>query len=78
MRARAEDMADTWLRKHDPYYTDKGAGKRKRASSYYETPEMEKRRREMEIPLSNLTLSQAWEIGAVEYKDGRYQVTDEF
>ena len=55
---REEDAADRWLREHDPYYTNPDKNKRKMAESYYETPEQERRRREMEIPISNLNSSQ--------------------
>ena len=51
---REEDEADKWLREHDPYYTSSDRDKRKKMSNPYETPEQEKRRRETEIPLSNL------------------------
>lgn len=51
---REEDEADKWLREHDPYYTSSDRDKRKKMSNPYETPEQEKRRREKEIPLSNL------------------------
>ena len=55
---REEDMADLWLREHDPYYTDPDKNKRKKVSQPYETPEQEKRRRSIEIPISNLNSSQ--------------------
>ena len=55
---REEDEADLWLREHDPYYTDPDKNKRKKVAHPYDTPEQEKRRREMEIPLSNLNSSQ--------------------
>ena len=61
--ARKEDEADLWLREHDPYYTDPDKNKRKKVSQPYDTPEQEKRRREMEIPLSNLSIKQAQSIG---------------
>lgn len=55
---RKEDAADKWLRKHDPYYTDKRNNKRKNQKNYYETPGQERRRNEMEIPISNLNTPQ--------------------
>ena len=72
---REEDMADKWLREHDPYYTNPDKNKRKRAESYYETPEQERRRREMEIPISNLNSSQR-----VQFKEvaGAYNDKGEF
>lgn len=39
---------------HEWYYTSSDRDKRKKMSNPYETPEQEKRRRETEIPLSNL------------------------
>ena len=38
---RKEDRADRWLRKHDPYYTDKSKNKVRDEKYAYETPEME-------------------------------------
>lgn len=74
MFARDEDEADRWLREHDPYYTFRGKGKMDRFTHPYETPEMEKRRKEMEIPLSCLSLAQMKQIGGeikdVAYKEG--------
>ena len=55
---RKEDIADKWLRKHDPYYTNPDRNKKKAVKYPYETPEQERRRREMEIPISNLNNSQ--------------------
>lgn len=55
---REEDEADKWLRENDPYYTAPERNKRKSISYPYETPEQERRRREMEIPISNLNSSQ--------------------
>lgn len=55
---REEDQADLWLRKHDPYYLDRSKGKKNSISNPYETPEQEKRRKEVEIPISNLNSSQ--------------------
>ena len=69
MFARIEDEADLWLRKNDPFYTSKSSRKMEKYDFPYETPEMEKRRKENEIPLSNLSFNQAWEIGAVNYRD---------
>jgi hypothetical protein len=55
---RQEDDADLWLREHDPYYLSKNKYKSKMIDNPYETPEQEKRRREAEIPISNLNASQ--------------------
>lgn len=55
---REEDEADKWLREHDPYYTAPDKNKRKLIENPYETPEQERRRREVEIPISNLNSSQ--------------------
>lgn len=55
MRRREEDQADLWLRENDPYYADPRKNKRKRLSNPYDTPEQERRRREAEIPISNLS-----------------------
>ena len=55
---REEDEADKWLREHDPYYTDTSRNKKAKCKYVYETPEMERRRREMEIPMSSLSLRQ--------------------
>lgn len=55
---REEDEADLWLRKHDPYYTSTSKTKVQDTSYPYETPEMEKRRKQAEIPVSNLSKSQ--------------------
>lgn len=55
---RAEDEADLWLREHDPYYSDTRKSKKKYLQAPYETPEQERRRREAEIPISNLTKKQ--------------------
>ena len=51
---REEDEADRWLREHDPYYTAPDRNKRKKVKYPYETPEQERRKREAEIPISNL------------------------
>lgn len=58
IKARVEDEADRWLREHDPYFLSKDKNKKKIMSNPYETPEQEKRRREIEIPISNLNSSQ--------------------
>lgn len=55
---RTEDMADKWLREHDPYYTAPDKDKKKRIERPYETPEQERRSRSTEIPVSNLNSSQ--------------------
>lgn len=55
---REEDQADKWLREHDPYYTNTDKDKRSKIDSPYDTPEQERRRREAEIPISNLNSSQ--------------------
>lgn len=33
VKARKEDLADLWLREHDPYYTDSDKNKRKKGIS---------------------------------------------
>lgn len=73
---REEDEADRWLREHDPYYSDSSRNKRDKMGVYYETPEQERRRREVEIPISNLNKSQK-----VQFKDagaGAYNEAGEF
>lgn len=60
---RDEDLADKWLREHDPYYTDPSRSKTDKYGTYYLTPEQERRRLEVEIPLSNLSVKQALSIG---------------
>lgn len=55
---REEDEADLWLREHDPYYTAPEKNKKKTVAHPYETPEQERRKREMEIPISSLNSSQ--------------------
>lgn len=72
---RNEDMADRWLREHDPYYTAPERNKRKKVSHPYETPEQERRRREIEIPISNLNSSQRVQLKAVA---GSYNENGEF
>ena len=59
---REEDVADLWLREHDPYYTDPDKNKRAKVSYPYETPKQEARRRGMEIPFSSLSMKQALEV----------------
>ena len=74
---REEDEADLWLREHDPYYTDPDKNKRKKVSHPYDTPEQEKRRREMEIPLSNLNSSQLVQfkkVGGAYDEDGNFDL----
>ena len=72
---REEDEADKWLRENDPYYTDPDRNKKKRVGAYYETPEQERRRREAEIPISNLNSFQR-----VQFKEvaGSYNESGEF
>ena len=72
---REEDEADKWLREHDPYYTSADRDKRKNLSHPYETPEQEKRRRETEIPLSNLNSYQRVQFKQV---GGSYTERGEF
>ena len=62
MKARVEDEADLWLKAHDPYYKSKSSRKMQKEDSPYETPELEKRRMQMEIPFSQLSLNQRREI----------------
>ncbi len=72
---REEDEADKWLREHDPYYSNLKNNKRKNVKYAYETPEQERRRKEMEIPISNLNSKQR-----VQLKDvaGSYDEKGEF
>ena len=72
---RNEDMADLWLREHDPYYTDPDKNKKKRLSNPYDTPEQERRRREVEIPVSSLNSSQRVQFKQVA---GAYNEKGEF
>ena len=72
---REEDAADKWLREHDPYYADPKKNKRKMVSHPYETPEQERRRRETEIPLSNLNSYQRVQFKQV---GGSYTERGEF
>lgn len=73
---REEDDADLWLREHDPYYLDKGKNKREKYGVYYETPDQEERRRNMEIPVSSLNSAQLYllkQAGAGDYdEDGNF------
>lgn len=62
---RKEDEADKWLRENDPYYVSTDIHKKRRIDHPYETPEQEKRRREMEIPFSCLSLRQRSQIPSV-------------
>lgn len=59
---RVEDEADKWLRENDSYYSSTDIHKKKRIRYPYDTPEQEKRRREVEIPFSSLSLRQRSEI----------------
>ncbi len=61
-KMREEDDADKWLREHDPYYSEKSRNKKARSSYHYETPKQEKRRCDMEIPFSSLSLKQKREV----------------
>ena len=72
---RDEDETDKWLRENDPYYKDNSRNKRNKQKYYYETPEQERRRLEMEIPISNLNSSQK-----VQFKEvaGSYSDCGEF
>ena len=72
---REEDMADIWLREHDPYYTDTYKNKRKKLHNPYDTPEQERRKREMEIPISSLNSSQRVQFKKVA---GAYNEKGEF
>lgn len=72
---REEDMADNWLREHDPYYTAPERNKRQRLTYPYDTPEQERRRREAEIPISNLNSSQRVQFKGVA---GQYDEKGEF
>lgn len=75
MRHRKEDEADKWLREHDPYYSSKDRRKKKIDEYPYETPEQEKRRRSIEIPISNLNASQRVQLKQVA---GEYNENGEF
>ena len=72
---REEDEADIWLRENDPYYTAPEKNKKKSLVYPYETPEQERRKREMEIPISSLNSSQK-----VQFKQiaGAYSESGEF
>lgn len=54
LKKRKEDMADEWLRKHDPYYGSSEVHKKKYLQRPYYTPDQEVRRLRKEIPLSCL------------------------
>lgn len=58
IKYRREDEADKWLREHDPYYSDTTKNKRRKEKYPYETVEMEHRRSNIEIPISNLNKAQ--------------------
>ena len=73
---REEDDADLWLREHDPYYLDKGKNKREKYGVYYETPDQEERRRNMEIPISSLNAKQRLQLK--EAGAGAYNEKGEF
>ncbi len=73
---REEDEADRWLREHDPYYTDPNKNKRRKVSHPYETPEQEKRRSSMEIPISSLNSKQRVQLK--EAGAGAYNEKGEF
>lgn len=64
-KTRKEDEADRWLRAHDPYYACKKKNKRRKDPYPYGTPEQEHRRKQAEIPLSNLTSRQRLELKCV-------------
>jgi hypothetical protein len=64
-RRRTEDEADRWLREHDPYYSSTKKNKRRKVRYPYDTPEQEHRRRQTEIPLSNLNSRQRRAIKGV-------------
>ena len=61
-RARKEDEADKWLREFDPYYASSKKSKRRREKYPYDTPDQERRRMQVEIPLSNLNSKQRQEL----------------
>lgn len=72
---REEDEADKWLREHDPYYSNPKNNKRKKEKYVYETPEQERRRKETEIPISNLNSKQRVQLKEVA---GSYDEKGEF
>lgn len=61
-KIRKEDEGDKWLREHDPYYTSQKKNKRRSSKYPYDTPEMEHRRQQIEIPISNLNSRQRMEL----------------
>lgn len=75
IQAREEDEADRWLREHDPYYEYKGRDKKSMLSHPYDTPKQEIRKNQQEIPLSNLSMSQMYEIGG-EITDASFRGMD--
>lgn len=72
---RKEDDADLWLREHDPYYTNPDRNKKSYIEYPYETPEQERRKRETEIPISNLNGSQKAQFKPIA---GAYDAQGEF
>lgn len=62
---REEDMADKWLKKHDPYYRSKNGHKKKSEDRPYETLRQEETRANTEIPLSCLNPYQRRSIRGV-------------
>ena len=75
IRYRNEDIADIWLREHDPYYTDRSGHKSKKAPYPYDTARQERTKAEIEIPFSNLNKSQR--VQAKEYA-GSYDESGNF
>lgn len=69
-----EDEADRWLREHDPYYSSTKKNKTALERFPYDTLEMRHRRAAIEIPISNLSLKQALEIGAIVSEDGAVEL----
>jgi hypothetical protein len=65
IKYRSEDEADHWLRENDPYYSSAAKNKRKKERYPYETIEMEHRRAQVEIPISNLNPSQLVQFSEV-------------
>ena len=63
--ARQEDEADKWLREHDPYYTDGRRNKSSKITHPYDTPEQEKRKVQIEIPISSLNSSQRVQFASI-------------
>lgn len=60
---REEDHALLARDPLDPYYLDKSHSKKKKLERFYETPEQEHRRVQMELPFSSLSMSQMLEVG---------------